>query len=173
MNIFVLDKNPYIAARDLCDKHIIKMIVESAQMLANCFTLERLAADDCPRNFNGNPRSHGYRNHPCTRWAMESSANMDWLIKNAIGMCEEKVKRYGGGHFSESFIRWCDLNRNDSIVPLGKLTDFAIAISPTSLCREVEGFDDLSAVEKYRLYYIYDKAKFATWRTSPPAWYKN
>ena len=34
MNIFVLDRNPVIAAQMQCDKHIVKMIVESGQMLS-------------------------------------------------------------------------------------------------------------------------------------------
>jgi hypothetical protein len=172
MNIFCLDQDPKKAARYLCDAHVIKMIVESAQMLANCFTLERLAADDCPRNSSGNARSHGYSNHPCTRWAMESSSNMNWLILHALSMCHEKKRRYGGGHFSESFIRWCDLRYNDSLVPLGGLTDFAIAISDQQQCRKHQGFDGLTAVEKYRLYYIYDKSSFAKWKfCSPPKWF--
>ena len=64
MNIFATDSNPIIAARNLCDKHINKMIVESAQMLANGFSLERLAQDDVPRNQKGEPRTHGYSKHP-------------------------------------------------------------------------------------------------------------
>ena len=36
MNIFVLDRNPTIAAQQMCDKHVVKMIVESAQMLSTC-----------------------------------------------------------------------------------------------------------------------------------------
>ena len=50
MNIFVTDKDPVVAAQNLCDKHINKMIVESAQMLANAFSLERQAESDCPRS---------------------------------------------------------------------------------------------------------------------------
>jgi hypothetical protein len=172
MNIFCLDKDPEKAARDLCDAHVIKMIVESAQMLANCFTIERLSADDCPQNKSGSTRKHGYRNHPCTKWAMESSANMNWLVLHALSMCHEKKRRFGGSHFSESFIRWCDRCCNDSIVPIRGLTDFAIAISDQQQCRKHQGFDKLCAVDKYRLYYIYDKSRFATWKyTSPPQWY--
>ena len=33
MNIFVLDRNPTIAAQMACDKHVVKMILETAQML--------------------------------------------------------------------------------------------------------------------------------------------
>ena len=34
MNIFVLNKDPVLAAQEQCDKHVVKMIVESAQMLS-------------------------------------------------------------------------------------------------------------------------------------------
>ena len=34
MNIFILDNDPVIAAQMQCDKHVVKMIVESAQMLS-------------------------------------------------------------------------------------------------------------------------------------------
>lgn len=33
MNIFVLSEGPVEAARMQCDKHVVKMIVETAQML--------------------------------------------------------------------------------------------------------------------------------------------
>ena len=39
MNIFILDKDPMKAAMMLCDRHVPKMIVESAQMLS---TVHRL-----------------------------------------------------------------------------------------------------------------------------------
>ena len=35
MNIFALDSDPFKAARMMCDKHIPKMIVETAQMMAS------------------------------------------------------------------------------------------------------------------------------------------
>ena len=34
MNIFVVDKNPKIAARSLCDQHVVKMLIENCQMLS-------------------------------------------------------------------------------------------------------------------------------------------
>ena len=34
MNVFVLDDDPVVAAQLQCDKHVVKMIVESAQMLS-------------------------------------------------------------------------------------------------------------------------------------------
>ena len=56
MNIFCIDENPIQAARWLCDIHLSKMVVESSQMLANCFTSETL--EDAPRAKSGNVRKH-------------------------------------------------------------------------------------------------------------------
>lgn len=37
MNIFALDKCPKISAKYHCDKHVVKMIIESAQMISTVF----------------------------------------------------------------------------------------------------------------------------------------
>ena len=173
MNIFCLDANPTVAAQYLCDKHINKMIVESAQMLANAFTLDRLQQADCPRNQKGQPRSHGYSKHPCTVWTYQTQSNADWLCDHAIAMHDERSYRWPdrAEHFSLAFIKWCKDNLQDSIAPQGSLTDFAIAISDDMSCRQVDGFDSLSAVEKYRLYYKHDKP-FVMWtKRQVPAWF--
>ena len=118
MNIFCLDTNPTVAAQHLCDKHINKMIVESAQMLANAFTLDRLQQADCPRNQKGQPRSHGYSKHPCTVWTYQTQSNADWLCDHAIAMHDERSYRWPdrAEHFSLAFIKWCKDNLQDSIV---------------------------------------------------------
>ena len=173
VNIFATDKNPAIAARNLCDKHINKMIVESAQMLANAFTLERLAEDDCPRSQKGQPRTHGYPKHPCTLWSYETTDNFEWLCAHALEMGSERRYRWSDRprHFSLNFIAWCYENIKDSIAKVGERTDFAIAISDTMNCRKIEGFDNLSSVDKYRLYYKHDKP-FVKWtKRSQPAWF--
>ena len=64
MNIFVVNKDPVIAAQELCDKHIVKMILESAQML--CASFEQGTA----------PYKRTHYNHPCTKWIRKSQA--DW-----------------------------------------------------------------------------------------------
>ena len=174
MNIFATDSNPIIAARNLCDKHINKMIVESAQMLANAFPLERLAKDDCPRSQKGQPRTHGYPKHPCTLWAYETTDNMEWLCSHALEMGEERRYRWPdrARHFSLDFISWCYENIKDSISPIGGLTDFAVAISEDMNCRKkIENFNDLSSIDQYRFYYKHDKA-FAAWtKREKPSWY--
>ena len=173
MNIFATDPNPIIAARNLCDKHINKMIVESAQMLANAFSLERLAQDDVPRNQKRHPRTHGYSKHPCTIWCYQSTDNFEWLCSHALEMGNERRYRWSNrpNHFSLGFIKWCYENVKDSIAPVGKATDFAIAISEDMNCRKVDGFDNLSSVEKYREYYKHDKPFVAWTKRQRPSWF--
>lgn len=168
MNIFAIYSNPVKAAHHLCDQHLNKMVVESAQMLATCFTLDRLAQSDCPRSKSGKPRRHSYYNHPCTKWTRASLQNMIWLIIHTEAMETERLRRGFKPHFTMEFISWCAKNYKDSIVPDGPLTEFAVAISDNQLCRQVVGFDSLSPVEKYQLYYKYDKP-FATWKRNKPA----
>ncbi len=171
MNIFVTDDDPIVAARNLCDKHINKMIVESAQMLANGFPLSRLAAKDCPRNALGRPRVHSYRYHPCTQWTFKTQDNMSWLISHAIEMGEERRYRWGKDHYTLDFIAWCYENLHDSYAPIGSRTEFAVAIAKDMNCRKQPNFDDLPVTEKYRLYIQLDKP-FAQWtRREKPTWH--
>ena len=171
MNIFVLDKSPEIAAQMLCDTHLSGMVKESAQMLACCFSLERLAQPDCPRTQKGTPRKHGYYNHPCTKWSRETVANMQWLVDHAIGMAEEREFRQMPRHFSSDFIEWCDANLAESLVPFGQLTDFPIAINDSMNCRKIPDFANKDRVTQYQLYYKMDKP-FAGWtRRSVPKWF--
>ena len=172
MNIFVTDKDPYQAAQNLCDKHVSKMVVESAQMLANCFSLEVLASCGCPRTQKGNTRKHSYAKHPCTIWAMNNKSIMMWLIRHGISMAREKKFRTEKEHFSERFIMWCMFNMHRSNVPSGSLTEFAVAINQNQKCRTHPNFENLSVVEKYREYYNYDKSHFAKWtKRNAPNWY--
>jgi hypothetical protein len=172
MNIFVTDKDPYKAAKNLCDKHVSKMIVETAQMLANCFSLETLEAQDCPRSQKGNARKHSYSKHPCTIWAAKTKSNMIWLTRHGLAMSREKKFRTDKVHFSEQFIKWCMFNMHRSTVPAGPLTEFAVAISQDQKCRTHPRFDTLSIVEKYREYYNHDKSRFAKWtKREAPSWY--
>ena len=150
MNIFVLDKNPHVAAMYACDKHVVKMILESAQML--CSVQPEGTA----------PYKRSFYNHPCTKWVRASVANYDWLIEHARALCTEYTRRYGKVHKSEKVIDWCDTNRPE--LPDVGLTPFAQAMP--------EDYKNEDAVEAYRTYYRNDKRRFATWKdVDPPAWF--
>tara|TARA_R110002110_G_scaffold10728_4_gene52873 strand:+ start:2929 stop:3396 length:468 start_codon:yes stop_codon:yes gene_type:complete len=150
------------------------MIIESAQMLANVFSLEQLSHPFCPRTQKGLTRKHGYRNHPCTKWVRERKDNARWLIDHTLSMSLERYYRWpeSESHFTMRFIYWCENNLAKGYFSEQKegLSPFAVAINSESKCRSVKGFEDRSTVEKYRLYYRYDKP-FATWtKQKKPAW---
>ena len=100
MNIFVTDSCPIQSARNLPDKHIVKMPLETCQMLAIIFSdwyygVGKLYKQD------GTPyrTAHGaFRNHPCTQWAAANQYNLAWLIRHGYGLCTEYNLRYGKDH---------------------------------------------------------------------------
>ena len=78
MNIFVLDEDVEKCAEYHCDKHVIKMILESAQMMS---AVVRLNGHD-----TGYKLTH--KNHPCTIWARKSLSNYIWL-KSLISLLHQ------------------------------------------------------------------------------------
>ena len=158
MNIFILDDDPVKAAQLQCDKHVVKMILESAQML--CSVQPEGTA----------PYKRSFYNHPCTKWARASTENYDWLVEHAYALCEEYSRRYvhkSGKpkvHKSKAVIEWCDKNRSDLELPIGMLTEHPMCMP--DYCKME------SVVESYRKYYINEKAKFAKWKDGNiPSWY--
>jgi hypothetical protein len=79
MNIFVLSRNPRRAAEQHCDKHVVKMILETAQLLYS-------AHPDKPHEA-AYKRTHA--NHPCAIWARTSLANYQWLCALGFWLCQE------------------------------------------------------------------------------------
>ena len=70
MNIFHLDKNPITCAEYHCDKHVVKMILETAQMLSTAYR----------KNFNDGEKLYksAYPNHPITLWVGSTGENFFW-----------------------------------------------------------------------------------------------
>lgn len=169
MNIFALDRDPKISAQYNCDQHCNKIVLECAQMMANCFSLDVL--QNAPFNSQNQPRKHSYFNHPVSKWMRESLANLFWSIDHAFALESERIYRGYNPHFSMSFIRWVADNFDKSYVADGKQTEFAVAIAPTMQCRQHPLFNSSDAISKYRLYYKYDKP-FVTWtRREQPDWF--
>ena len=71
MNIFYLDSDPYVAAKMHCDKHVVKMILESAQMLS---TAHRVLDGDEYADERGLYKM-AHKNHPSTIWVRTSTDN--------------------------------------------------------------------------------------------------
>lgn len=149
MNIFVVDRDPVKAAKNLCDKHVVKMILETAQMLCSAH--------------NGNaPYKPTHVKHPCTIWTSLSMDNYEWLLSHGLALCEEYTRRYGKRHKTQDVLEWLDINR--PTIPKVGLTPFAQAMP--------DEFKHYDAVEAYRNYYIGAKCKIAVWNHSTkPSWW--
>jgi hypothetical protein len=152
MNIFVLDRNPDIAAQYACDKHVVKMVLETAQILSTVAHKLGLEAKYKPT----------HKNHPCTLWAGESKDNIEWLIKHGTALGKEYTKRYGKIHKSSLVIN--DLGKVlPSALPSQGLTPFAQAMPDI--------YRTADPVEAYRAYYKNVKYSIATWKTETPPWW--
>jgi hypothetical protein len=143
MNIFVLDKNPYVAAQLHNDKHVVKMILETAQML--CSVHHMINIDD-EKYRESIPYKLAHKNHPCSVWARECLENYNWLCDLGIALGKEYRHRYGMDKYHKSLdvIMWAYINKPN--IPLkGDVTPFALAMPDE--CKT----DD--PVESYKNYY--------------------
>lgn len=152
VNIFILSEDPIEAARMQCDKHVVKMILETGQMLC------------AAHNPGDAPWKRTHFNHPCTIWARTTKSNYEWLAVHGLELCAEYTRRYKKRHKAEDVLIWCAQNIPKNI-PDGCLTSFAIAIKNKDYHKE-------DAVSSYRTYYLKDKIRFARWRyCDPPQWW--
>jgi len=157
MNIFVLDTNPVLAARMHCDKHVPKMCVEAAQMIASALRRWGATDEDMPLTKKGTPYKGGYAHHPCTVWAGHCDDNFQWLSHHAKALCDEYYKRFGKRHACHDPINiMSDL---DFIIAEGDLTPFALAMP--------DEYRDDDAVVAYQAYY--HSKQFAKWEKGTPA----
>ena len=176
MNIFVLDTDPRAAARMMCDKHIPKMLIESAQMMASALRRHGVDESELPLTRRGTPYTMASpnQNHPCTKWAGDSYENFMWLYQHAESLAREYLKRFGkrkGTHRTIRTIREIhqtfDKHFPTFDFPEDGLTPFALAVNrkkDIELIVHAEGND---AVEAYRRYY--HSKQFAKWEKGTPA----
>ena len=107
MNIFVTDPSPTLSAQVLPDKHVVKMPLESCQMLAIVCSEKWGHGYGEIHKTNGEPYKTdkgAFRGHPCTIWANESNINAWWLVAHAMALCEEYTHRYGKVHSCEKTV---------------------------------------------------------------------
>ena len=182
MNIFILDQSPQIAAEYHCDKHVVKMILESAQMLSTAHWLQALKmfnkdisdfkrVRDAKEFLYANlkesmqpPYKITHVRHPCTIWTTESMENYVWHVKLLFYLCGEYTKRYGKIHKTAQYIKWFVDNRPYQIPKTG--------MTPFKICMSDEYKVSADPVECYKEYYIKDKSRFAKWKLgNVPRWY--
>jgi hypothetical protein len=155
MNIFVLDYDTKLCAKMHCDKHCVKMILETAQLLCGVHHMVESKLDI--------PYKLSHKNHPCSIWARECIENYVWLCDLGIELCKEYTHRYGKRHKSQEIIEWCIIN-HPNIEGKGDLTEFRLAMPDE--CKIGD------AVESYREYYNVFKKGFAKWKNRDiPYWF--
>ena len=178
MNIFVLDNDPIKAAEYSCDKHVVKMIVESCQMLSSAHrVLDGQEYTDLSKGAKPRRRKRwrleepredllwkaSFVGHPCTQWIMQSKENYRWLARHAVALTEEYTIRYEKKHSCESMCRYFLDTYPDNLLSIHQ-TEFAQAMPEQY---KVVG----DAVQAYRNYYHGEKAYFAKWKTTTPHWW--
>lgn len=155
MNIFYLYDCPIAAAQAQCDKHVVKMILESAQMLCSA---QRLL---------GNTADHLYKithqNHPCTVWVREAVGNYRWLLTHFEALCDEYSYRYGKTHLCRT-----KLQQTLTQVPA------SLSSGMTPFRPAVGSYDaSLSLIENYRRFYAAKHVRMPmVWtRRQVPDWF--
>jgi hypothetical protein len=155
VNIFASSPCPEASAATLADRHVVKMILETAQILSTAIERHVDPADFA--NFDGYKPTH--RNHPCTLWAGDTRANFDWTVRHGLALGAEYTRRFSKVHKSQAVIERAWLWRDR--IPVGALTDFAQAMPDVH-----RGPDPHSAYQRYL------RAKYNDWRAAgrPPRW---
>lgn len=180
MNIFRLNNNPAIAAQDQCDKHVVKMPLESAQMLC---TAHRMLDGVFERRKNKNGNNIQYFliederedvfykavhfNHPSTVWTRECLANYQWHYDHFIALCDEYTFRYGKVHAADTKLREILKTPPKNIKKTVEETEFKLAMKSNPECM----LDD--PVESYRAFYQTKQDRFSmVWtKRSAPEWF--
>jgi hypothetical protein len=156
MNIFFLDNDVKKCAEYHCDKHVVKMILETAQLLCG---VHHVTAHDTAHV----PYKLSHKNHPCSIWTRESLSNYHLLCELGLELCKEYTHRYEKRHKSQDVIEWCMVHK-PNISDIG-LTEPAKAMP--------DEYKTNSVVESYRNYYVGAKLDFATWKKrEKPFWFE-
>ena len=166
MNIFYLHEDPKTCAEMHCDRHVVKMILEYAQLLSTAHRI--LDGNEWADEAKLYKATH--KNHPSAVWARKSAGNYVWLNKLFQELCKEYTKRYVRTHTTQ-------LKLADKLCVLPKYLnvdyeDFNLNFTEPPQCMDdyckVEG----NTIMAYRNYYIKEKSYMARWKfTQEPIWY--
>ena len=162
MNIFYVHKDPVVSAKMLIDKHVVKMIIESAQMLS---TAHRVLDGDLEKRPSKSGKTQVkywkladeredimykavHVGHPCTVWTMKYDNNYTWLYDHFVELCYEYTHRYGKIHATQS------LKKSLTKTPKNIKTGFKYACSafPLAMKHEPQCMMDCP-VKSYQAYY--------------------
>jgi hypothetical protein len=156
MNIFYVNRDPVRAAKDLPDKLIVKMPLESAQLLCTAI------------NLAGGTSQYKttHQNHPSAIWARECKENFFWLVIHGLGLCQTYTDVYDKKHKCQDIIEACI--KSIDLMPDGKGPFHTEP--PQCMPEQYRGND---TVEAYRKYMVAEKTRYAKWKNrEKPEWWK-
>ena len=176
MNIFYLDNKPDVCAEQHCDKHVVKMILEYAQLLSTAHrVLDGVQSVGISKTGRKQTRfvlpdsresvlySATHINHPSAAWVRQSEQNYRWLFHLYNKLLDEYTNRYHKIHACDRLVT--TLGRPPKNIDMhSQFTEPPPAMP--DYCK-VAG----DSVASYRNYYIKEKSRFATWKTKAPQWY--
>ena len=181
MNIFYLDEDPRQCAEWMVDKHVVKMIVETAQLLSTAHrVMDGLELKVLLRNpATGKTRNKkvwvldDYRNdifyaathinHPSAIWARESVSNYNWLVDHLFALADEYRFRYSKNHATITKLGY------EIQSPPHALKEWDWTPMPSCMDDQYIISDD--PIKNYRNYYRYGKSSMHAWKKrQPPQW---
>jgi len=121
MNIFITSKCPKECAKFIDDKRVVKMCLETAQML--CTAVNEMGGNA--------PYKSTHKNHPCNIWARLTRSNWLWLWNHGKALCKEYTYRYGKKHKCEDILD--NIIQLSYYIPIGVLTEFPNCAANKSL----------------------------------------
>lgn len=181
MNIFYLDQSATVAAQYHVDKHVVKMILESAQLLCTAHRIldgihtkiDKTTKSGKVRNvvrysldnklYDATLYNTTHTNHPCAIWCRDNINNYMWLYELFVKLSEEYTYRYNKQH--KTYYMLNDLLKTAPInISNESFTQPAQAMPEKYRCSD--------SIQAYRQYYINDKRSFAKWtKRNMPEWF--
>jgi hypothetical protein len=184
VNIFYLDDNPKVCAEMHCDKHVVKMIIEYAQLMSTAHrvldgvqeTEKRYVHGSLPARWRNvkvwnHPDAYMHKglmkashvSHPSNIWLRQSKENYNWLLQMWLWLMKEYTHRYGKHHACESRVEY--LMNPPKNIPIAPFTE------PTpAMPDECKILGD--SLASYHKYYIDKKVSFAKWtKRETPIWF--
>jgi len=176
VNIFYIDRDPVQAAEWMVDKHVVKMILESAQLLSTAHRIldgtEKMDKSKTGRNVkrwvlhdSRDPVIYQatHINHPSAVWCRQSVENYLWLVEHFYALMNEYMHRYGKIHACNGDISYM------LQAPPHNLRDYDMTPMPSAMADEYKISDD--SLVNYRNYYKLGKANLHKWtKRNPPDW---
>lgn len=157
MNIFVLDADPNECVRHYCDKHVSKMLLETAQLLCSAHHAVYNSIEKKGLDVSGAREQIPYKathvNHPCAQWTRGSVGNYVWLLNLGFALSGEFYKRFGKMHKSTEVIMWAHKHRVR--LPDGMLTPWPQVMPDEYKVKFIPSVNNRygCAVKAYRKYY--------------------